>query len=203
MNTQLSRSGRSGGRYTASAAAILMALSAIVPVGTIAEQPTAARTVSVADVPLSDLRLSTPEGMRLARERLHTMAERICTDGSGPRDPSSRPAFDVCVDSTVASVQRHLDTLRQNHFTVLSTVTLAASVSLADLDLSTLEGADTARQRLEATARRLCGELARRRDLSYPPSYAACVRETLSRALVQADALAAARNTRTARRTAP
>jgi UrcA family protein len=49
-------------------------------------------------------------------------------------------------------------------------------VSLADLDLSTPEGADIARQRLDAMARRLCGELARQRDLAYPQSHAACVR---------------------------
>ena len=40
---------------------------------------------SVADVSLSDLNLSTPEGMRLARDRLHTMAERLCADRGGGR----------------------------------------------------------------------------------------------------------------------
>jgi len=57
-----------------------------VPAGTIADQRAATKTVSsVADVSLSDLNLSTPEGMRLARDRLHTMAERLCADRGGGR----------------------------------------------------------------------------------------------------------------------
>jgi UrcA family protein len=204
MNTQSILSGRFGGRHTASGGAILMALLGIVPVATIADQRAATTTVSsFADVSLSDLNLSTPEGMRLARDRLHTMAERLCADRGGGREPSSQPAFGACVDSTVASALRHIDALRQTHMTVLNSVTLGASVSLADLDLSTLEGARIAHQRLEAMARRLCDELARRQDLSYQLNYAACVRDTLAGALAQADALAAARNTRTARRSAP
>jgi UrcA family protein len=86
MNTQSILSGRFGGRHTACGAAILMALFGIVPVGTIADQRPATTTVSsVADVSLSDLNLSSPEGMRLARERLHTMAERLCADRGGGR----------------------------------------------------------------------------------------------------------------------
>ena len=204
MNTQSILPGRFGGGHTVSAAAILMALSVIVPVAAIADQRAAVTTGSnVADVPLSDLNLSTTEGMRLARDRLHTMAERLCADRGGGREPSSQPAFGACVDRTVANTLRQLDALRQTHMTVLNSVTLGASVSLADLDLSTLEGAGIARQRLDAMARRLCGELARRQDLSYQPNYAACVRDTLAGALAQADALAAARNTRAARRSAP
>jgi UrcA family protein len=100
----------------------------------------------------------------------------------------------------VAGALRRIDALRKSTpMTVLNSVTLAANVSLADLDLATLEGANTARQRLEAMARRLCDELARRRDLSNQPNYAACLRDTLSGAMAQADALAASNNTRTAR----
>jgi UrcA family protein len=176
----------------------------MVPVGTIADQRAATATSSsVADVSLSDLNLSTPEGIRLARDRLHTMAERLCADRGGSREPSSQLAFGACVDSTVANALRHIDALRQTHVTVLNSVTLGARVPLADLDLSTLEGAGIARQRLDAMARRLCSELSRRQDLSYQPNYAACVQDTLAGALAQADAIAAARNTRSARRTAP
>jgi len=204
MNTQSVPSGRFGGRYTACGAAILMTLFGIVPVDTRADQRPAATTVSsVADVSLSDLNLSTPEGMRLARDRLHSMAERLCADRDGGREPASQPALGACVDTTVANALRHIDALRQAHMTVLNSVTLGASVSLADLDLSTLEGARIARQRLDAMARRLCDELARRRDLSYQRNDAACIQETLAGALAQADAVAAARNTRSARRSAP
>jgi UrcA family protein len=204
MNAQSILASRFSGRHTASGAAIAMALFGIVPVGTIADQRAATTTPSsVAEVSLSDLNLSTPEGIRLARDRLHAMAERLCAERGGGREPSSQPAFGACVDSTVANALRHIDALRQSHVTVLNSVTLGASVPLADLDLSTLEGAGIARQRLDAMARRLCGELARRQDLSYQPNYAACVHDTLAGAVAQADAIAAARNMRSARRTAP
>ena len=204
MNAQSIPVSRFSGHHTACAAAIVMALFGIAPLGTIADQRAATTPPSsVAEVSLSDLNLSTPDGMRLARDRLHAMAERLCADRGGGREPSSQPAFGACVDSTVTNALRHIDALRQAHVTVLNSVTLGASVPLADLDLSTLEGAGIARQRLDAMARRLCGELARRHDVSYQPNYAACVHDTLAGALAQADAIAAARNTRTARRTAP
>jgi UrcA family protein len=191
-------------RRTAFESAIVMALVATAPVCAIADQRAAPTTVSgVAEVSLSDLDLSTPEGVRLARERLHTMAERICADRGGGSDPLTQPAFSACVDSTVANALRHIEALRQTHVRVRNSVTLGASVSLADLDLSTMEGARSARQRLEAMARRLCDELARRQDVSYQLNYAACLHDTVAGALAQADALAAARNARTARRNSP
>jgi len=187
-------------RHAAAGAAIVMALFAIGPIAAMAVQPAAATTVNnVVDVSLSDLDLSTPQGMRLARDRLHAMAEHVCGNRGGGREPSSQPAFGACVDSTVASALQGVDALSQTPMTVLNSVTLAANVSLADLDLSTLEGANVARQRLEAMARRLCDELGRRRDLAYQPNYAACLHDSLSGAMAQADALAATRNTRTAR----
>src|SRR5437660_4454687 len=202
MNTQSILSGRFGGRRTAAGTAILMAAFGVVPVSTIADQRTARTSVSsVADVSLSDLNLSTPEGMHVARDRLHTMAERVCADRGGSRELSSQPTFTACVDSTVANALRQIDALRQTNTTVRHSVTRSANVSLADLDLSTLEGSRIARERLEAMAGRLCGELARRQDLSYQPNYAACVHDTLAGALAQASVLA--RNTRTARRSAP
>jgi len=203
MNTQPIRSGRFSGRFTVCGAAILLTLFGVAPVGTFADERPATTAVGTGDVSLSDLNLSTPEGMRLARDRLHAMAERLCAGHGDSHEPLSPPTFNACVDSTVANALRHIDVLRETHMTVRNSVTLGASVSLADLDVSTLEGARMARQRLEATARRLCDELARRQDLLYQPNYAACVRDTLNGALAQADALAAARNTRTARRSTP
>jgi UrcA family protein len=204
MNTQFIPWDRFGGRHTAAGVAILMAALAVVPVSTIADQRTATTSVSsVADVSLSDLDFSTPEALRVARDRLHTMAERVCTERGGGREPSLQPAFAACVDSTVANALRQIDVLRKTSMTVRNSVTRGANVSLADLDLSTLEGSRIARERLEAMARRLCGELARRQELSYQPNYAACVQDTLAGALAQADVIAAAGNTRTARRSAP
>jgi UrcA family protein len=204
MNSHSILSGRFSKRHTASAAVILLVLFGTVPAVTIADQRAVATTVSsVANVSLSDLNLSNPAAMRVARDRLQTMAEHLCAERAGGREPSSQPAFGACVDSTVANALRHIDALRKTHVVVVDSVTLGAGVSLADLDLSTLEGANSARQRLEAMARRLCGELAKRQDLAYPPNYAACVHDTLAGALAQADALAAARNTRTAQRSSP
>jgi UrcA family protein len=160
-----------------------------------------ARDTRVADVSLADLDLSGPEGMRVARERLHTMAQRICAGPDNPR-LSSQPGFVACVDSTVASALRHISTL-QTPATVRNSVTRAGNVSVADLDLSTPEGSRVARERLEAMARRLCAELARSNDLSYRPNWAACVHDTTTDALAQANVLAAAKETRTAQRSAP
>jgi UrcA family protein len=182
-------------------AAILTVLFAVVPVCTIADELAAQTTGGrVVDVSLSDLNLSTAEGMRLARDRLHKVAERVCSHHR--RGQSSQPAFDVCVDTTVANALRHIDALRQAGMTVRSSVTLGVGVSLADLDLSTLEGAHIAHQRLEAMGRRVCGELARRKDLSYQSNYAACVHDTLAGALAQANVIRAANDTRTAQRNA-
>jgi UrcA family protein len=195
---------RLGGRRTAAGAAILMALHGIVPVSVIADQraaPTSVRRIE--DVALADLDVSTPEGMRVARDRLHTMAQRVCAAPADNRVPSSQPTFAACVDSTVARALGQLDALRKTNTPVRNSVTRGASVALADLDLSTLEGSRAAHERLEAMARRLCGELASRHDVSYQPNYAACVHDTLVGALTQADVLAAARNPRTVRRGAP
>ena len=190
MNTQSILLGR--------AAAALIALFGIAPVGTIADP----KTVSEADVSLSDLNLSTPQGMRQTRDRLHAMAEQICAGRGGRREPSSQPALGACVDSTVADALQHIDAVR--HTTrVVNTVTLGARVWLGDLDLATPEGAGIAHQRLDAAVRRICSELARRRDLTYPRNYTGCVHDNLARALAQVDARAAPGNPPAVRHSAP
>jgi len=200
MNTQSGLRRRFGGPYTLAAGALFTALFWIMPVSAIADPRAATSSDSrVADVSLSDLDLSTPAGMRAARDRVHTAAQRVCAN----RESSYQPAFVACVDSTVANELRQIDALRQTKTTVRNSVTLAAHVSLADLDLSTLEGALAARTRLEAMARRLCAQLARDRELQYQPNYGACVHDTLAGALAQADLLAASKNARTAQRSAP
>ncbi len=179
MNTQAILSSRFCGRHTASGALILMALFGTMPVSTIADQRAVTTSVSrVADVPLVDLDLSTPAGMRAARERLQAVAESVCAEPAKSRGLPRQANFAACVDSTVTAHLKQIDALGQDNVTVSKAVTRAAHVSLADLDLSTL-------------------------DLSYQANYAACVHDTLAGALAQADALAAARNTRTSRRSAP
>ena len=203
MNTEthLSRPSR---RIQASVRSLIFtALIAMAPVAAYADQHAAtAANTRVADVSLADLNLSTSEGMRVARERLHAMAQRICAGHADNRGPSSRPNFIACVDSTVAGALGNISTLQSNA-TVRNSVTRAANVSVADLDLSTMEGSRVARERLEAMARRLCAELARSNDLSYRPNWAACVTDTIAGALAQAKVLAAEKETRVARRLAP
>jgi UrcA family protein len=179
-----------------------IALIALAPVAANADQHAAtAPKTRVADVSLTDLDLSTPEGMRVAGERLHTMAERICA-GPDNRGLASQPNFVACVDSTLASALRHISTLK-TQAPVRNSVTRAANVSVADVDLSTPEGSRVVHERLEAMARRLCAELARNNDLSYRPNWAACVHDTIADALAQANVLAAEKQTRTAQRLAP
>jgi UrcA family protein len=161
-----------------------------------------AQATRVADVSLADLNLSTPDGMRVARERLHAMAQRICAARADNRGVSSQPSFVVCVDNTLAGALENISKLQTNAI-VRNSVTRAANVSVADLNLSTPEGYRAARDRLEAMAGRLCAELARNNDLSYRPNWAACVNDTITGALAQAKTLAAEKETRTARRLAP
>ena len=65
-------------------------------------------------------------------------------------------------------------------------VTRSAKVSLAGLDLSKPDDVRVARERLRATARRLCAQVADDLDLSHQPNFVACVDETLAAALRRA-----------------
>lgn len=198
MNTETPRLRLAGNPAIAVTTAILMALFAIAPVATIADQQAAsAPNTHVATISLADLDLSTPEGMRAARDRLETMARRVCAKLVPSHDPSHHPVFIACVDDTLAGA------LRQANASGSETVTRAAKVSLADLDLSRPEGMRTARDRLDTMARRVCADLAQNGALSYRPNFAACVNDTLQAALRRVDSLAAARQSRVARRTAP
>ena len=123
-------------------AAALIALPAITPTAGLADQHAAtASDRRVADISLADLDLSTPEGLRAARDRLRTMARRLCAEPADRREHSHQPNFVACVDNTVAGA------LRQINRSVLKSVTRARDVSLADLDLATPEGLRAARER--------------------------------------------------------
>jgi UrcA family protein len=64
-------------------------------------------------------------------------------------------------------------------------VSRSARVSLADLDLSTAEGAQAARERIQATARRLCRQFIDPLDLDVHASFVACVDRAVAAALRQ------------------
>jgi UrcA family protein len=62
---------------------------------------------------------------------------------------------------------------------------IAATVSLADLDVSTPEGVRAASARLAKVAQRLCRKLGDNRRVSDWATYADCCQETLAKALRQ------------------
>jgi UrcA family protein len=203
MNTKSPPPRWLSGRRTTIGTVILLALG-LAPVATIADQRAVTPAVSrVTYVSLADLNLSTPAGMREAHERLRAMAQRVCAESSNPRGLSSQPNFAACVDSTVAAHLRQVAALKQINVTTRDSVTRAANVSLADLDLSTPEGSRTAHERLETMAQRLCAELARSHELAYQPSYGTCVHDSLAGALAQVNAIRAAKDTRTAQHLTP
>jgi UrcA family protein len=65
---------------------------------------------------------------------------------------------------------------------------VAATVSLVDLDVSTPEGARAANARLAKVAQRLCRKLGDSRRVSDSATYADCYRETLANAIRQLNA---------------
>lgn len=69
-----------------------------------------------------------------------------------------------------------------------------AVVSVADLDLATEAGMQAARERLHATARRLCRRVVDPWAVSHQQDYTACVDATLATALAQLPAPAVAAN---------
>src|SRR5262249_7113792 len=90
-------------------ARLFITLLAVAPIAAIADhQAATASDTRVANVSLADLDLATQEGMRVARERLQTMAQSVCTELIGKNDPSSRPNFATCVNDTMAGALRQV-----------------------------------------------------------------------------------------------
>jgi len=58
----------------------------------------------------------------------------------------------------------------------------AKKVTLAGIDLSTLEGQRAARERLHQAARKLCSQVADELDLSHHENYLACVDSAMAKA---------------------
>lgn len=66
----------------------------------------------------------------------------------------------------------------------------SARVSFADLDLSTPQGVETARQRIHQTARSLCMKVGDRNDRSRRDNFISCVESEVTRAVPTLEALA-------------
>jgi UrcA family protein len=90
--------------------AALLALCTIAPVTVMANtQPAPTPEMRAAKVSLADLDLSTPTGQRAARERLHQIARRLCSQVADAQDLSHQPNFVACVDETLASALQQLN----------------------------------------------------------------------------------------------
>jgi len=196
-------------------------LAAICSIGTLAAvagaAPSSTPVVHSTSVSLSDLDLSTTDGRRMARDRLHETARRLCSQVAASQDLSHQANFVACVDATLANALRQLDTPTREAVaekgktwgvaaappimaqkTPEPAKTRAATVWLGDLDLSTPEGVRTARSRVHEAARRLCEQVSDLDDRSRQANYVECVDESTSAALRQlpSPALAAAQNAR-------
>jgi len=87
----------------------LLALSWMVPPAALADQPaTGASETRMAQVALADLDLSTPEGARVARDRLQEAARRLCAQLAESRDVGRSWHLRVCIDATLASALRQI-----------------------------------------------------------------------------------------------
>jgi UrcA family protein len=85
--------------------AALIALCAIAPIPGIAQgQPEPAPETLTARVSLGDIALSTPEGQRVAYERLRQTARRLCSslEARHPESLAHYPSYIRCVDETLA-----------------------------------------------------------------------------------------------------
>src|ERR1035438_8221194 len=146
----------------------LIALCVAAPIAAIAQQSSVAAETSSAKVSLAGLDLSTPEGLGIARDRLHDAVRLACSRGAASPDLAHQPNYVKCVEHTQARAMQQvkkpaLSEVEQSGTALRSTeanngsnrvsgaATLAAKVSLADLDLETPEGAHAAGERLYET----------------------------------------------------
>src|SRR6266404_600696 len=82
----------------------LMALLALAPVAAMADGHQAAvLETRVAKVSLADVDLSTPEGRRVAYDRLRKTARRLCGQIEDMRSLAHQPAYVKCVDEALAN----------------------------------------------------------------------------------------------------
>ena len=69
------------------------------------------------------------------------------------------------------------------------TVSRVKAISLADLDLSTLAGVQSARERVQQRVKTLCSQLGDEHDLSHRATYLECVDKAMATANPHLDAL--------------
>jgi UrcA family protein len=117
--------------------------------------------------------------------------------GKGPDNSSDwlLATTRVATFLVIAAISAHLPARAQEACTQKSkAVCRTATISVADLDLSTTAGMQSAQQRVHATARRLCAKVVNPWTLSHQQDYVACMDATMAAALRQLPAPAVAAN---------
>ncbi len=182
--------------------AVLTVLSVIGSATTMAQQPEGVAESASAKASLAGLDLSTPEGMVVAKERVHQTARKVCSRIQHSTDLDHQSNFIECVDATMTSALQQLSDpkpLQAKATPAVVTKPVAAvtfpegiskSVSFADLDLSTPQGARAAHERLQRVAGKLCMRVADHLDLSQQANFSACVEATMMQALPKVEELA-------------
>jgi UrcA family protein len=93
-------------------AAACIALSAVAPLAVYADPPTVHAATLESTVSLSDLDLSTSEGVRAAHKRLKRKAEHLCRQLWDDTSATFRWTYDACVKQTVANALQRLNVPR-------------------------------------------------------------------------------------------
>jgi UrcA family protein len=96
-------------RSTVLCATMLLGLSQMVPTVVPADpHATGAPETRTARVALADLDLTTPEGARVARDRMQEAARRLCVQLAESRDVGRSWHLHACIDATLASALRQI-----------------------------------------------------------------------------------------------
>ena len=182
--------------------AVLAALCVLGSATAMALQAPAAVESASAKTSLAGLDLSTPEGMAVARERVHQTARQLCWRVAHAADLALQPNFIKCVDATMTSALEHLTGPKRVAASATPAVVakpvapvgfpqaISKRLSFADLDLSTPEGVQTAHERLQQVARNLCYQVADDLDLSQHANFLVCVDKAMAQALPKVEELA-------------
>jgi UrcA family protein len=176
----------------------LVALLALAPLALIA-QSQAASDALTSTVTLADLDLSTPDGVDIARNRLHLAARQLCSQTVGAA-PSRAPDFVACMNDTVTSALRQIGqpgraAIESGAWNILPTTSTSADsppsyvhsdlmvISMSKAEMATPDGARIVKERIRKTARRVCAQLSQDPGLS--SSYTQCIDEATAAALRQ------------------
>jgi UrcA family protein len=92
---------------------VFISLCVAAPMAVFAQSPSPP-PASSAKVSLAQLDLATPEGMRVAHERLHAAARLACSHVENSLDLGRQPNYVKCVDASMAAAQPALEELARN-----------------------------------------------------------------------------------------